>query len=112
MKYIDVRIRVSTSKVGLLIDMLPDWAQMVGYDKLKEVIENEPPPKPNGAYVPREGTAANAILTLLQKEPTTRVSIWRTLEKKFKPSALNSGLNTLRDKRIIGKVKDGRYAVS
>ena len=111
MNYIDVRLRIPVQKMGMLVELLPDWAQMVGYDKLAKV-KIEQKSKPNGAYTPRKGTAAEAIIKLITKEPITRVDIFRALEKNFKPAAISSGFTGLRDKGIVRQQTDGRYAVT
>jgi hypothetical protein len=53
MEYMDVRIRIPVSKLGSFVLSLPDWAQMVGYDKLI----SDPKPEPAKAKAEAEAEA-------------------------------------------------------
>lgn len=116
MEYIDIRVRMPVVKLGSFIQLLPEWAQMVGYDKLKsdhslQAGGKHKPPKPNGNYVPREGSTVEAILKyVVDKGPVQRGEIFNTL-KKHNKRALYSAFHALRNRGIIQEQTDGSYVV-
>jgi hypothetical protein len=115
MKYLDVRIRVPTSKLGQLVDLLPDWAPMVGYDKLEEV---EKPRRfsrshvVNGKFNPAKGSTAAAVLEMMKDKPMRGVEVIQALEGKFADRAVSSAFYMLRNRGLIKKQKDGNYVIT
>lgn len=112
MKFIDVRVRLPISKMGKFMETLPPWSSIVGYDMLRPV---EPKLKrTNGrdyaeGYRPGKGTAAEAVLKVLTKGPMHRYELINRLAKVQKEKAVGSAIQTLANKGIITKNKDGTY---
>ena len=117
MKFIDVRLRIPISKMGLLIEALPTWAAMVGYDKLEPVegkqVRRAKPHGPNGGeYKPLSGSAPEAVLRLLKRgTPYRRFEIIAKLHK-FKETATSSAIHELAKKGVIEKQEDGSYGAA
>jgi hypothetical protein len=112
-RYIDVRLRIPVTKMGLLIETLPEWATMVGYDKLAPV-EARPTRKHgstrNGAYKPGKGTAAEAVLRVTTTKPMQRFEIIAKLAGKQKEKAVSSAIHNLANKGLLVKKEGGAYA--
>ena len=105
MEYMDVRIRMPVHKLGSFVLLLPDWAQMIGYDKLKSSpsLQSEDKPqksrKPNGNYVPKQGSTVEAVLKYItDKSPTQRNELLQALGKEHAVQALSSAISQLRDR--------------
>lgn len=113
MEYIDIRVRMPVAKLGSFVQLLPEWAQMIGYDKLKRDYTEGKPREPNGEYVPRVGSVVETMLKYVaDKGPVQRIEIFKTLGKKHDERALSSAFSVLRDRRgLIQKQTDGSYAV-
>jgi hypothetical protein len=110
MRYIDVRVRIPVTKMGTFIeDTLPAWATMVGYDRLEGQPERKRKTRANGEYTPGKGTAAEAILKALRKEPLRRFELIDKLSRTQKDKAVSSALHGLALKGIIVKNKAGSY---
>jgi ribosomal protein S20 len=113
MKYIDIRIRIPTNKMGLLVEeVLPEWAVMVGYDRLQDVSQSKRRSNGKaheGEYKPGKGTAAEAILRTLAKQPMKRFEIINKLEGQQKEKAVSSAIHNLAHKGVIVKNKEGNY---
>jgi len=109
MKYIDVRIRIPIAKMGMLVEELPEWAAMVGYDKLQQA-ESSPASRKyarNGSYKPTG--AREAVLRVLANRPLRRFEIIERLKGKQKEKAVSSAIHALAFKKIIKKHADGSY---
>jgi hypothetical protein len=109
MKYIDVRLRIPINKMGVLVDALPEWANMVGYDKLEPVERRAYAKRQNGktqkgVYKPGKGTAAEAVLKALNK-PMRRFEIINKLNGKQKEKAVSSAIHSLANKGLL--VREG-----
>jgi hypothetical protein len=113
-RYIDVRIRVPIAKLGQLVDELPDWATLVGLDKLKPVaaaataathdVDND--------YTPAAGSLPEKILKLTANFGSVRlVDVIKALSKHNRRS-VSSAFYQLRNKGLISKQADGGYARS
>ena len=113
MKYIDVRIRIPVNKMGPLIeDVLPEWATMVGYDRLTIQPEKRKY-RTNGradagGYKPGKGTAAESVMRVLN-QPMRPMEIIKKLIGKQKHKAVNSAVHNLAHKGLITKNEDGTY---
>ena len=119
MKYIDVRLRIPLTKMGLLVDALPEWAAMVGYDKLEAVereVRREGKPRgprtargPNGEYKPSRGSARQDVMRVLGRGNYHRHEIISKLHGKQKVKAVSSAIHALTYKGLIRKQSDGSY---
>jgi len=113
MRYIDVRVRIPIAKMGLLIEQLPAWAAMVGYDKLEAAEEPKRRSKPHGPnggeYKPLSGSAPEAVLRLLARGKYRRFQVIEKLDGKFKEKAVSSAIHELARKGVISKNADGAY---
>ena len=114
MRYIDVRVRLPITKMGQLIEALPPWASMIGYDKLEPTSERrQTKPRQNGStrggvYKPGKGTAAEAVLKALTR-PMKMGEMITKLEGVQKDKAVQSAFYMLANKGLIKKDKDGSY---
>jgi hypothetical protein len=110
MRYIDVRLRIPVRRMGHLIeDILPDWAVMVGYDRLEQPKQRRNGKVHESGYKPGKGTAAEAILRVLKAQPLRRFEIIGRLAKTQKEKAVSSAVHGLTAKGIIVKNEDGTY---
>ena len=114
MKYIDVRLRIPLTKMGILIESLPDWAAMVGYDKLEATEAPKRRTKPHGPnggeYRPSDGSAAQAVMRLLNRGSSfRRFEIIEKLHGTQKEKAVSSAIHGLANKGLIKKHADGAY---
>jgi DNA-binding transcriptional ArsR family regulator len=99
--------------MGQFIEELPDYAHMIGYDKLAEEVKlGRPKGKANGKYKPAKGSAPEAILKLLGKKPLLPIETIRALARRFKERAVSTAIYGLKNKGLVSKQKDGRYAVT
>jgi hypothetical protein len=98
--------------MGQFIEDLPDYAHMTGYDKLADADVQARQIRKNGEYKPGKGTAAEAILKHLAKQPLSSSEAIAALIKRFKKGSINSSFFTLARKKLIVKQKDGRYVVA
>jgi hypothetical protein len=116
MKYIDVKVRIPVRKMGFFVEDLPEYAQMIGYDKLVEAgaasKKTGRKPIPNGEYTPGKGSAAEAILKVMAKQHMSQIEAINTLKRRFKPRAVGSGFYGLVRRGLLTKQKDGSYAVT
>jgi hypothetical protein len=113
MKYIDIRIRLPITRLGPFVDELPDYAQMVGYDKLAEVSPKKVRRNSREPSLPGKDTIGAKILTLLEKEPLPRREIMKTLTaRKVAPRGISSAFHGLVTKSIITKQQDGSYVIT
>jgi hypothetical protein len=114
MKFIDVRVRIPVNKMGSLVEeVLPEWATMIGYDRLAAQPERKHRTNGKGHggdYKPGKGTAAEAVLRVLRPGVTWhRFEIIAKLAKTQKEKAVSSAIHGLAIKGLIVKDKDGRY---
>ncbi len=106
MNYIDVRVRVPTTKLGQLVQSLPHWAKLIGLDKLEEPREVRHKSS-NGEYKPRPGSVVEKVLKRIAKTPMRPVEIKAAL--KAEPRAVHSAITNLMNHGKIVKQKDGAY---
>ena len=115
MRYVDVRIRVPENKAGTLMYLLPSWAVLVGMDTLESPIATleraHTAYSGDNSYRPKEGSAGEAVLSVLEKGPVRPIDIIAALEKQFKQKAVHTGIYQLRNKGLIKKLKDGTYGL-
>jgi hypothetical protein len=113
--YMDVRVRVPTTKVGQFINSLPNWAQVAGIDKLADTV---PPAKKaqrvgrprrvNGAYVPQPGTTIESVLKEISEKPMRAFEVMAVL-KKHNKQAVSSALGSLVRRGAALHQEDGTY---
>lgn len=122
-RHIEVRIRVPVGKLGELVDeVLPYWAETVGFDRMPDIDEDDEAPKkkkvkakPNGKGTgtgnpPVAGSVGDAVLKRIRSAPgKTRGEIFSTLAK-HKESALSSSLYDLARRGFIKKNGNGLTA--
>ena len=112
MKYIDVRVRIPVNKMGLLVEeVLPEWATMIGYDRLAAQPERRKRTNGKGHggdYKPGKGTAAEAVLRVA-KSPLRRFEIIARLANSQKEKAVSSAIHNLANKGLLTKNEDGTY---
>lgn len=107
MKYIDVRVRIPVKRMGSFVEeVLPDWATMVGYDRLEGQSNSK---IDDDGYKPGKGTAAESVLRLLKHAPLRRFEIINRLSLTKKEKAVSSAIQGLITKGILTKNEDGAY---
>jgi hypothetical protein len=108
MKYIDVRLRIPINKMGVLVESLPEWAAMIGYDKL---AESEPKPvrkyRKNGEYKPTG--ARLAVMRIVGGKKLRPMDIIAKLSKQHHPKAISTAIHGLKGKGLLMKHEDGTY---
>jgi hypothetical protein len=113
MKFIDVRLRVPITKLGQLIETLPDWAPMVGYDKLEPAEGKQARTRaPNGDYQPGKDTVGARILKFMTSSGRRlrHSEIRAEAERRgMKDKAANSAIYMLVEKKLLKKFADGTY---
>jgi hypothetical protein len=114
-KYIDVRLRIPLAKLGQLIEALPDWAPMIGYDKLEPVEGKTVRTRAaNGEYKPGKDTAVDRILKFMTKSGRRlRHSeiCAEAVRRGMKDRAANSAVYALTARKLLRKYEDGTYGV-
>jgi hypothetical protein len=110
MQYIDVRLRIPITKLGQLVQDLPDWAKMIGYDKLGEPKQAHHR-QPNGEYKPASGSTIEAVFKRIARGPITRQQTISALKQAHNPQAISSAISVLAKRSIITQQKDGYYVV-
>ncbi len=106
MNYIDVRVRVPTTKLGQLVQGLPHWAKLIGLDKMEGPREVRHQAS-NGEYKPEPGSVVEKVLKRITKTPMRPSHIMGAL--KAEPQAVASAIAALRNRGMIVKQKDGAY---
>jgi hypothetical protein len=113
MKFIDVRLRIPLTKLGMLIEGLPDWAPMVGYDKLEPAEGKQVRTRaPNGEYQPGKETVGARVLKMMQKSGRRlrHSEICAEAERKgMHKKAVNSAVYMLTEKKLLRHYEDGTY---
>jgi hypothetical protein len=119
MKYLDVRVRVPSHRVGDFILELPDWAQLVGVDKLKAVpllqedaeqlppvATSNPPITFKNGYRPQPGGIPDLVLRKMSDQPLFPVDIANGLGRH---KAVYSAIGYLLRRKLITRLGNGAY---
>jgi hypothetical protein len=109
MRYIDIRVRLPVVKLGLLLEQLPDWAQMIGYDKLEPA---EPERHKSNGKMPGKGTAGEKVLAFMRasgRRYRHSEVLAEGVKRKLHPKSVNSSLYSLVRRGLVKKHADGTY---
>lgn len=119
-RHIDVRVRIPVRSLGIFVDeILPDWAEVLGFDKLAAMEGERPngharpgPKKPGGP--PAKGTAAAKLHEYIKRSPgKMRADIFKVmLARGLKEQALSSALYHMRDRGLIEQNSEGGWLLS